>query len=49
MAYDNMVKSKITKTETFVQKEYFTEKELEETINKLLDKHFKVYNRLAEI
>ncbi len=44
-----MVQSKITKTESFVQKDSFSERELEETINELLDKHFKVYNRLAEI
>jgi len=43
------MQSKITTTETFIQKDSFTEKELEETINRLLDKHFKVYNRLAEI
>jgi len=49
MVYDSMVQSKMTKTETFVQKDSFTEKEFEEAINRLLDKHFKVYNRLAEI
>lgn len=44
-----MMKSKMIKNETFVQKNFFTEKELEETIDELLDKHFKVYNRLSEI
>ena len=35
MAYDNMVKSKMAKTKAFVQKDSFTEKELEETMDKV--------------
>jgi len=38
-----------TKPGTFAKKESFTKEELEETIDKILDRHFKVYDRLAEI
>ena len=37
------------KSDLFVKKDHYTDEELAETINKLLDRHFKVYNRLAEI
>jgi len=38
-----------TKPDTFVKKEGFTKEELEKTIDKILDRNFRVYDRLAEI
>jgi len=38
-----------TRSDTFVKKESFTKEELEETIDKILDRDFRVYDRLAEI
>ena len=49
MVVSNMEQSKMTKTKSFTQRNHFSTEELEKIINELLDKHFKVYNRLAEI
>jgi len=38
-----------TKQGTFAKKERFTKEELEKTIDKILDRNFRVYDRLAEI
>ncbi|MCY4491958.1 MAG: hypothetical protein OXC46_10955 [Thaumarchaeota archaeon] len=43
------MKRKIDKSSAFVPKGPLTLQEEVELINKLLDRHFKVYNRLAEI
>ncbi|MCY4490495.1 MAG: hypothetical protein OXC46_03410 [Thaumarchaeota archaeon] len=43
------MKRDIDRLRAFVPKESLTLQEEVELINKLLDRHFKVYNRLAEI
>ncbi len=39
----------MNKSHTFISKESYTEEEISKLIDNLLNRHFKVYDRLAEI